>query len=125
MKREKRATNPSQCGNSCELKFASLKNTKLIHHGDYWLDISESGFSWPSDVELEYPKRFRLFGYKNWISAFNFYKKMEHYNLLILLVVDLKQIFILYQKLSIDLVHNYVETIYIWQDFGFYKLAVN
>ncbi len=75
MKREKRATNPSQCGNSCELKFASLKNTKLIHHGDYWLDISESGFTWPSDVELEYPNRFRLFGYKNWISAFNFYKK--------------------------------------------------
>ncbi|WP_338968411.1 hypothetical protein [Spiroplasma endosymbiont of Lonchoptera lutea] len=75
MKREKRAANPNQCGNSCELKFASLKNTKLIHHGDYWLDISESGFTWPSDVELEYPNWFRLFGYKNWISAFNFYKK--------------------------------------------------
>ncbi|WP_375315714.1 hypothetical protein [Spiroplasma endosymbiont of Tipula paludosa] len=75
MKRQKRATNPSQCGNSCELKFASLKNTKLIHHGDYWLDISESGFTWPNDVELEYPNQFRLFGYKNWISAFNFYEK--------------------------------------------------
>ncbi|WP_375315715.1 hypothetical protein [Spiroplasma endosymbiont of Tipula paludosa] len=58
-----------------KLQFTSLKNTKLIHHGDYWLDISESGFTWPNDVELEYPNQFRLFGYKNWISAFNFYKK--------------------------------------------------
>ncbi|WP_342223901.1 hypothetical protein [Spiroplasma endosymbiont of Asaphidion curtum] len=27
MKRQKRATNPSQCGESCELEFASIKNT--------------------------------------------------------------------------------------------------
>ncbi|WP_342277508.1 adhesin [Spiroplasma endosymbiont of Nephrotoma flavescens] len=75
LERVKRATkNPSQCGESCNLVFSSLKNTKLIHHGDYWLDISESGFTWPSDIKLEYPNRFLLFGYKNWTSAFNFYK---------------------------------------------------
>ncbi|WP_342190047.1 hypothetical protein [Spiroplasma endosymbiont of Dilophus febrilis] len=27
MKREKRATNPSQCGNSCSFEFSVLKNT--------------------------------------------------------------------------------------------------
>ncbi|WP_375315341.1 hypothetical protein [Spiroplasma endosymbiont of Tipula paludosa] len=30
MKREKRATNPSQCEDSCELEFSSIKNSGLI-----------------------------------------------------------------------------------------------
>ncbi|WP_215826282.1 hypothetical protein [Spiroplasma endosymbiont of 'Nebria riversi'] len=31
IKREKRASNPSQCGESCELEFVSLDNTLLIY----------------------------------------------------------------------------------------------
>ncbi|WP_215825624.1 hypothetical protein [Spiroplasma endosymbiont of 'Nebria riversi'] len=30
MKREKRATNTSQCGNSCELEFSNIYNSFLI-----------------------------------------------------------------------------------------------
>jgi hypothetical protein len=31
MKREKRATNPSQCGNSCKLEFAEILNSSFVN----------------------------------------------------------------------------------------------
>ncbi|WP_338966933.1 hypothetical protein [Spiroplasma endosymbiont of Lonchoptera lutea] len=73
MKREKRATNPSQCGNSCKLEFASIKNSYVFK----WPAL---GFVWNTDDKLDdlpqdvsaltIPEGGNMSGY-----VFNFYKK--------------------------------------------------
>ncbi|WP_339025222.1 hypothetical protein [Spiroplasma endosymbiont of Agriotes lineatus] len=74
MKREKRTTNPSQCGKSCDLEFSSIYNSFLILSkigGD-----AEIKFQDNIDLSLEI-KRTRIFSLsfgnknKDWI---NFYK---------------------------------------------------
>ncbi|WP_375315235.1 hypothetical protein [Spiroplasma endosymbiont of Tipula paludosa] len=46
MKREKRATNLSQCGNSCKLEFASIQNSYVFK----WPSL---GYVWNTDDKLD------------------------------------------------------------------------
>ncbi|WP_346350458.1 hypothetical protein [Spiroplasma endosymbiont of Calodromius spilotus] len=57
MKREKRATNPSQCGNSCELEFASIKQSAFIYNPYFQnnfnsnlLQVKNQGLNIPYDI---------------------------------------------------------------------------
>ncbi|WP_342189523.1 hypothetical protein [Spiroplasma endosymbiont of Dilophus febrilis] len=73
MKREKRATNLSQCGNSCKLEFASIQNSYVFK----WPSL---GYVWNTDDKLDdlpqdvsaltIPEGGSMSGY-----VFNFYKK--------------------------------------------------
>ncbi|WP_342263812.1 hypothetical protein [Spiroplasma endosymbiont of Clivina fossor] len=74
IKREKRATNPSQCDNGCKLEFASIQNSYIFK----WPAL---GFVWNTDDKLDdlpqdvsaltIPERGSMSGY-----VFNFYKKI-------------------------------------------------
>ncbi|WP_342263843.1 hypothetical protein [Spiroplasma endosymbiont of Clivina fossor] len=64
MKRKKRATNPSQCGESCELKFASLLNITLVVDSGAYFDLSKFDIELPNDVKNQnknYPNRLPFF----------------------------------------------------------------
>ncbi|WP_338981756.1 hypothetical protein [Spiroplasma endosymbiont of Eupeodes luniger] len=64
MKREKRATNTSQCGNSCELKFSSLLNITLVVDSGVYFDLSKFDIELPNDVKNQnknYPNRLPFF----------------------------------------------------------------
>ncbi len=57
MKRQKRATNPSQCGNSCELEFASIKQSAFIYNPYFQnnfnsnlLQVKNQGLNIPYDI---------------------------------------------------------------------------
>ncbi|WP_375315544.1 hypothetical protein [Spiroplasma endosymbiont of Tipula paludosa] len=57
MKREKRATNSSQCGNSCELEFARIKQSAFIYNPYFQnnfnsnlLQVKIEGLNIPYDI---------------------------------------------------------------------------
>ncbi|WP_342277766.1 hypothetical protein [Spiroplasma endosymbiont of Nephrotoma flavescens] len=64
MKREKRASNSSQCGNSCELQFSSLLNITLVLDSGVYFDLSKFDIELPNDVKNQnknYPNRLPFF----------------------------------------------------------------
>ncbi|WP_342223843.1 hypothetical protein [Spiroplasma endosymbiont of Asaphidion curtum] len=86
IKRQKRATNPSQCGDSCELEFASVKNSGLIiipnvDTGAVLLDFTKSDILLP-DFPLS-QKQFYLFSseFTNLYNKNGIYKKINGYRI--------------------------------------------
>ncbi|WP_342263090.1 MULTISPECIES: hypothetical protein [unclassified Spiroplasma] len=64
MKRQKRATNPTQCGDSCELQFSSLLNITLVLDSGVYFDLSKFDIELPNDVKNQnknYPNRLPFF----------------------------------------------------------------
>ncbi|WP_342224131.1 hypothetical protein [Spiroplasma endosymbiont of Asaphidion curtum] len=77
MKRQKRTTNPSQCGNSCELEFSEILNTVLFRD-NYSLNIESVKNKLPADV-LASTSGYALFEISSvdgssWQKIINFYK---------------------------------------------------
>ncbi|WP_342224229.1 hypothetical protein [Spiroplasma endosymbiont of Asaphidion curtum] len=90
MKREKRATNPSQCGNSCNFEFSEILNSSFTpstyNLKDGWLDVAFVKNQLPNDlgpvgnyIYWSIVKTVRDFYEKNFTS-------IEHNRLLALLI---------------------------------------
>ncbi|WP_346350297.1 hypothetical protein [Spiroplasma endosymbiont of Calodromius spilotus] len=83
MKREKRATNPSQCGESCELEFANVKNSGLILIPKNYdmLDFTKSNILLPNFPVPQ--KQFYVYNseFTNLYNKNGVYKKINGYQI--------------------------------------------
>ncbi|WP_342224167.1 hypothetical protein [Spiroplasma endosymbiont of Asaphidion curtum] len=81
MKREKRASNPSQCGESCQLKFANVKNSGLILIPKNYdmLDFTKSNILLPNFPAPQ--KQFYVYNseFTNLYNKNGVYKKINGY----------------------------------------------
>ncbi|WP_342190105.1 hypothetical protein [Spiroplasma endosymbiont of Dilophus febrilis] len=113
MKRQKRATNPSQCGKSCELEFVEILNSEL------WLNSpTEDSYRlyFPNDILPNDLKNKNLFlkGQDNIESVLNFYKSNGIDNKGILITIPK----IINVKIKFQLIQS--QLVQIWYITSFY-----